>query len=207
MSISPKKNEYPAKLLILGDQGVGKTCIMIRFSDDLFPEHSTMTVGVDYKTKRVKVDDIEIKLTIWDTAGQEKYRSLAQNLYKGTMGIILVFDLTNKTTFDNLRNWIRQIRKNTDENVCKLIMGNKADSPNKQVTREMVMELVEEFDITYFEVSAMTGENVPNAFLNITKKILNEFYANIKSDQKSENKPFTLNPTRTDDHASGCCGS
>jgi Ras-related protein Rab-1A len=70
MSISPnKKNEYPAKLLILGDQGVGKTCIMVRFSDEMFPEHSTMTVGVDYKTKRIKIDDIEIKLTIWDTAG------------------------------------------------------------------------------------------------------------------------------------------
>eukprot|EP00331_Platyophrya_macrostoma_P022652 CAMPEP_0176455568 /NCGR_PEP_ID=MMETSP0127-20121128/30705_1 /TAXON_ID=938130 /ORGANISM="Platyophrya macrostoma, Strain WH" /LENGTH=174 /DNA_ID=CAMNT_0017845231 /DNA_START=157 /DNA_END=682 /DNA_ORIENTATION=- len=134
-----------------------------------------MTVGIDYKTKKIKVDGSEIKLQIWDTAGQEKYRSITQNFYKNAMGVIIVFDLTDEGTFDNVRNWIRQIKNHAGENVCRLLVGNKCDIEENKIPKEKIAEFVKEVDIEYFETSAKSNININEAFYSIAKDIKSKY--------------------------------
>lgn len=170
-----KGKEFVAKLLIIGDQRVGKSCILTRFTENFYTPHSIMTVGIDYKTKKIKVDGTEIKLQIWDTAGQEKYRSITQNFYKNAMGVVIVFDLTDEGTFDNVRNWIRQIKNHAGENVCKLLVGNKCDIEENRVSKEKIAEFVKETNIEYFETSAKNNININEAFYSIAKDVKSKF--------------------------------
>lgn len=182
MSIATKNGDPTAKILIIGDSGVGKSCMMIRFSDNIYPENASTTVGIDYKAKKIKIDDVELKLTLWDTAGQEKYRALATSFYKNAMGIMVVFDLTNKISFENVRNWMRQIKKNADENVCKILIGNKLDAQYERVVNlNEIEDLARELGVQYFEVSAKTGQNVTTAFMQLSRDIKNKYFANLKT--------------------------
>jgi len=177
---SPTK-EAVAKLLIIGDSRVGKSSILTRFTENFFSQHTIMTVGIDYKTKKIAVDGCEIKLQIWDTAGQERYRSITQNFYKNTMGVIVVFDLTDEASFENVRNWLRQIKTHAGENVCKILVGNKSDMPEaRAVTKDKIDEFTKEISIEYFEASAKNNENIAEAFTSISKMVKEKFFANLK---------------------------
>mmetsp|Transcript_47710 Transcript_47710/g.55176 ORF Transcript_47710/g.55176 Transcript_47710/m.55176 type:complete len:212 (-) Transcript_47710:180-815(-) len=208
-----KNKEFVAKLLIIGDQRVGKSCILTRFTENFYTPHSIMTVGIDYKTKKIKVDGSEIKLQIWDTAGQEKYRSITQNFYKNAMGVIIVFDLTDEGTFDNVRNWIRQIKNHAGENVCRLLVGNKCDIEENKIPKEKIAEFVKEVDIEYFETSAKSNININEAFYSIAKDIKSKYLKGadelppieengmrktLGRDDKKKNEP-------TKDKSKGCC--
>jgi len=200
------RGDPTAKILIIGDSGVGKSCMLMRFSDNIYPENISTTVGIDYKAKRVKIDDCELKLTLWDTAGQEKYRALATSFYKNAMGIMVVFDLTSKITFENVRNWMRQIKKNADENVCKLLVGNKLDDEaNRSVTPKEIEDLAKELGVQFIEVSAKTGENITRAFMQLSRDVKNKYFANLKpiSEQKHT---IALNSKNTDgNQGRKCC--
>jgi small GTP-binding protein len=174
--------EAVAKLLIIGDSRVGKSSILTRFTENFFSQHTIMTVGIDYKTKKITVDGCEIKLQIWDTAGQERYRSITQNFYKNTMGVIVVFDLTDEASFENVRNWLRQIKTHAGENVCKILVGNKCDMPEaRAVARERIDEFAKEIDIEYFEASAKNNENIAEAFTCISKTVKDKFFATLRT--------------------------
>jgi Ras-related protein Rab-8A len=115
------------KLLLIGDSGVGKSCLLLRFSDDTFTTSFITTIGIDFKIRIIELDNRLIKLQIWDTAGQERFRTITTAYYRGAMGILLVYDVTDESSFNNIRNWIRNIELHASDNVNKILVGNKAD--------------------------------------------------------------------------------
>ena len=109
------------------DVGVGKSCLLLRYSDDSFTSSFITTIGIDFKIKSILVDDSKVKLQIWDTAGQERFRTITTAYYRGAMGILLIYDVSDENSFVNVRNWMRQIDQNAAENVNRVLIGNKAD--------------------------------------------------------------------------------
>ena len=123
------KKEFLYKILLLGDSSVGKTCFLMRYTDNTFQEIHMSTIGLDYKLKNVQLDEGKIvKIQIWDTAGQDRFRSITKNYYKGAHGIILLYDVTNRKTFDNVRDWVEQIREEVSDKVSIILVGNKIDN-------------------------------------------------------------------------------
>ncbi|KAM4884157.1 ras-related protein Rab-8A isoform 2-T2 [Sylvia borin] len=132
-----KTYDYLFKLLLIGDSGVGKTCALFRFSEDAFNATFISTIGIDFKIRTIELDGKRIKLQIWDTAGQERFRTITTAYYRGAMGIMLVYDITNEKSFENIRNWVRNIEEHASPDVEKMILGNKCDANDKrQVSRE-----------------------------------------------------------------------
>merc|ERR1711977_436022 len=162
------------KLLLIGDSGVGKSCLLCRYSDDVFNSNFITTIGIDFKIRTIELDGAKIKLQIWDTAGQERFRTITQAYYRGAMGILLVYDVTDDKSFNNIRTWMRNIEQHANEQVVKILLGNKCDMPDKKmVTYEQGEQLAKEFDINFFETSAKTNENVEEAFTAIARAIKN----------------------------------
>ena len=125
------------KILLIGDAGVGKSSILLRFTDDAFEEHLASTIGVDFKVKTVQLGGKTVKLTIWDTAGQERFRTLTSSYYRGCHGIILVFDVNERSSFDNLKQWLDELELySTTAHSSKLLVGNKIDLEDRQVTEQ-----------------------------------------------------------------------
>ena len=183
------ETEYVFKVLLLGDSEVGKSCFLMRYSDNVFVENYITTIGLDYKLKTVRLDNGKtIKVQLWDTAGQDKYRTIAKNYYKGSHGILLLYDITKLSSFDNIREWIRDIKEEVDENAILFLIGNKIDLTDKRIiSKEKGTELAEEYKIPFFEASAKSGENVDEIFRALYKKI-SESYANIEKQKGSKIK-------------------
>ena len=159
------------KLIILGDSGVGKTCLLMRFTEDKFtPSHIT-TIGIDFKTKTLNLNGKSVKLQIWDTAGQEKFRTITQTYYKGAMGIILAFDCSDEKSFGNIKSWMKQIEAHASPGVFQILIGNKSDLLNRVISTESAHKLADEYKIKYFETSAKNGTNVTEAFESIASEI------------------------------------
>eukprot|EP01136_Pigoraptor_vietnamica_P000724 Opistho-1_new@26396 len=167
-----KAYDYLFKLLLIGDSGVGKTCVLFRFSDDAFNSTFISTIGIDFKIRTIDLDGKKIKLQIWDTAGQERFRTITTAYYRGAMGILLVYDITQDKTFDNIKNWIRNIEQHAAEDVEKMILGNKCDMEDKRmVTKDRGQKLADEYGIKFLETSAKANINVEEAFMTIARDI------------------------------------
>ena len=134
--------DYLFKMLIIGNSGVGKSCLLLRYAENSFNENFFNTIGVDFKLKTVKHENDVIKLQIWDTAGQERFRTLTASYYRGAQGIIIVYDVTDRETFDNVRTWINEIEKYSQAGVCKILVGNKCDMEDR---RQITFEEGQEF--------------------------------------------------------------
>jgi len=167
------KYDHLFKLLIIGESGVGKTCLLLRFTDDSFTANHLTTIGIDFKIKIINLDDKQIKLQIWDTAGQERFRTITKTYYKGAHGIILTYDVTDENSFKNIRNWVKQIEQNAQSNVCKVLIGNKCDREDRKISYEEGAKLASEFKMQFFETSAKSNYNVNETFTYLTKEILN----------------------------------
>ena len=178
------KYDYLFKLLIIGESGVGKTCLLLRFTDDSFTANHLTTIGIDFKIKIINLENKLIKLQIWDTAGQERFRTITKTYYKGAHGIILTYDVTDANSFKNIRNWIKQIEANAQTNVCKVLVGNKCDKPDRTVTEEEGKKLAEDFGMILFETSAKTNKNVSEVFNYLTTEILKSNAGKTTSDNK-----------------------
>mmetsp|Transcript_9520 Transcript_9520/g.10680 ORF Transcript_9520/g.10680 Transcript_9520/m.10680 type:complete len:135 (-) Transcript_9520:279-683(-) len=123
--------EYLFKLRLIGNSGVGKSCILMRYADDMFTENFFNTIGVDFKIKTISLNDQVIKMQIWDTAGQDRFRTLTSSYYRGAHGIMIVYDVTSRESFDQVRQWMQEIEKFASKNVNKLLVGNKCDLDEK----------------------------------------------------------------------------
>ena len=172
------------KILLLGDSEVGKSCFLMRYSDNVFVENYITTIGLDYKLKYVQLDSGEtIKVQLWDTAGQDRYRTIAKNYYKGSHGILLLYDVTKLSSFENIREWIKDIKEEVYEKAIIFLIGNKIDkTTERKITTEQGTKLAEEYNLPFFEASAKSGENVDEIFKFLYKKI-SEVYIEIQKEK------------------------
>merc|ERR1712100_380072 len=143
------------KLLLIGDSGVGKSCLLLRFADDTFTENFISSIGVDFKVNSVFVGGTEVKLQMWDTAGQERFRTITSSYYRGAHGICVVYDVTDMESFNNVKQWLHEIDRYATEGVNKLLVGNKSDLVSKkQVDSAQAKELADSLQIPFLETSA-----------------------------------------------------
>lgn len=168
--------DYLFKLLLIGDSGVGKSCLLLRFADDTYTESYISTIGVDFKIRTIDLDEKTIKLQIWDTAGQERFRTITSSYYRGAHGIIVVYDITDLESFNNVKQWLHEIDRYASENVNKLLVGNKADLDTKRaVSFEQAKEFADSLGIEFIETSAKNSENVEKAFMMMASQIKKKY--------------------------------
>lgn len=165
--------DYIYKVLLLGDSAVGKTCFLLRYSDDSFTENHISTIGLDYRLKMITLENEKIvKMQIWDTAGQDRFRAITKNYYKGAHGIVLIYDVTNLQSFNNIKNWLSQIKENTTEKVKIVLVGNKIDEEHlRKVSHEEGKKLSEEYNLEFFETSAKNNIRIEDTFNHLTREI------------------------------------
>ena len=162
-------------ILLVGDANVGKTSILLKYTENFFPNQYQATIGVEYKMKIIKLNNMNIKLQIWDTAGQERYKSIAKNFFHSANGVFLVFDITDKKSFENLNKWIEDVKENSPKDCKYIIIGNKSDlSDQRTVSTFEIDNFVKEKKSSYFEVSAKNDEGLNEAFINLSKEIIKD---------------------------------
>nr|XP_012599333.1 ras-related protein Rab-26 isoform X3 [Microcebus murinus] len=161
------------KVMLVGDSGVGKTCLLVRFKDGAFLAGTFIsTVGIDFRNKVLDVDGVKVKLQIWDTAGQERFRSVTHAYYRDAHALLLLYDVTSKASFDNIQAWLTEIQEYAQHNVVLMLLGNKVDSAHEhKVKREDGEKLAKEYGLPFMETSAKTGLNVDLAFTGIAKEL------------------------------------
>ena len=175
------------KILLVGDSGVGKTNIMLRYLNKEFNINTKATVGVEFGSKNIIIDKKVIKGQIWDTAGQERYRAITTSYYKGAHGAFVVYDITLKESFEAVDRWINDLRNNTDERLEIILIGNKSDLEEKrQVTKEEGEEKAKEKEVAFMETSALNCNNIEKAF----NEILNKVYLAYKPQEKKSEGGF-----------------
>ena len=159
----------------MGDSGVGKSCIILRYIENNFSTNLMNSIGVDFKLKNIELDNKKIKLQIWDTAGQERFRTITTSYYKGAHAILIVFDITDRESFEHVRNWMADIDKFAKEGVLRILVGNKCDLENsRQVRKEEGNEIANKYGIKYIETSAKETTNIEDLFISTAKNLLSK---------------------------------
>jgi len=160
------------KVLLIGESGVGKSSILLRFADDHFRDQQGITIGVDFKIRTIVIDGKRIKLQIWDTAGQERFRAVARAYFRGTHGVIMVYDLTNRRSFEELNQWSDQLASYAPSNCLRLIVGNKLDrAEEREVPTDEAAAYAQERGVLLLETSAKDNTNIGQAFETIAREI------------------------------------
>ncbi len=186
------------ELLIIGDQNVGKSNFIFRFTENKFSESHQATIGIDVKVKNITIDNKVYKIQIFDTSGQETYKSISRNYYLRAQGILLMFDLTNKYTFQNLEKWIKEIY-NVRDKIPLIIIGNKSDLENKiEVKDDEVIQFGNKINASYYKTSAKNGKNIDNSVINFVKQI-------IDLDITNKDKTYILDGSSIIKEEKKCC--
>jgi len=197
--------DFLMKLILVGDSGVGKTNILSKYLKNNFDPDSKATVGVEFGTKNIEIDNKKIKVQIWDTAGQERYKSITSTYYKGAKGAFIVYDITRKSTFDNIDKWIGDLKNNGDENMIVYLVGNKSDlNDMREVRKDEAMTKSEKYNIAFSETSALYGDNIHKIFQDLMEKVYINFYRNANTNKDKEiNKGVDLNEESKENNNSG----
>jgi len=162
------------KLVMVGEVGVGKSSLVLRYTDDTFLDDEVGTIGADFKVKFIKVDKKNVKMQIWDTAGQEKFRTMTSSYFAGANAVIIVFDLSNKSSFDSVEKWMKEAKRfNSGNQISFLLVGNKSDLSAVGGVQDAARKFASQNDAIYCETSAKTGEKVSDAFFQIGTKLKN----------------------------------
>ena len=196
--------DYLFKIILVGDSGVGKSCILLRYADDNFVDSYISTIGVDFKIRTFEIENKIVKLQIWDTGGQERFRSITSQFYRGGHGIIIVYDVTDIMSFQNVQHWLKEVERYTVNDPVKLLIGNKIDLVDQRnVSYESCKELADSANMDCIETSARDASNVHEAFTLITKTMIDK--------SVFAKKPDSLNKVKTKGKTSKiknkCCPS
>ncbi|EPS38447.1 hypothetical protein H072_7808 [Dactylellina haptotyla CBS 200.50] len=195
--------DFLIKLLLIGDSGVGKSCCLLRFSEDSFTPSFITTIGIDFKIRTIDLDGKRIKLQIWDTAGQERFRTITTAYYRGAMGILLVYDVTDERSFNNIQTWFQNVEQHATEGVNKILIGNKCDWEEKRVvSTERGQALANELGIPFMEVSAKANINVEEAFLLLARDIKKRIMDSNSGDKEQRG---TVNVNEVNNAGAGKC--
>lgn len=174
------------KLLLVGDSGVGKSCILLRFVEDKFNPSFITTIGIDFKIRTIESKGKKIKLQVWDTAGQERFRTITTAYYRGAMGIVLIYDVTDARSFENVENWYETVSQHANEDAQIFLVGNKCDdSEGRQVSQETGQELASKLNIPFLEASAKSNINVDAIFYELAG-IIQDKHVETEGEKKSE---------------------
>lgn len=193
------KYDYLFKLVVIGDTNIGKSCLLSRFIDNYYSTSFISTIGVDFKVKTIKIDNKLIKIQIWDTAGQCRFRTITNSYYRGSHGIFIVYDISNRQSFNNIEIWIRDVNKFVSDNTIKMLIGTKSDLNNqRKVSKEEAQLLADKLNMNYIETSAKDNININDPFINISKELLKNYNQKIESNKEinifiSENLQNTKN--------------
>ena len=188
------------KVLLLGDTTVGKTCFLTKYTDKTFQDAHISTIGLDYRLKSMNLKSGKnLKLQIWDTAGQDRFRAITKNYYKGANGIILIYDVTSLQTYENIKTWVNQIKEEAPQNVVIFIAGNKIDmEEERKVTTEEGKRLAEEFGYPFYETSAKDDININEIFDDLVEKV-DSIYSKLEG-SGGTNKQLSKGKNKN-----GCC--
>jgi len=209
---------YLFKYIIVGDAGCGKSCLLLQFTDARFRAEHDMTIGVEFGHRVVDIEGQRIKLQIWDTAGQEAFRSITRAYYRGATGALLVYDITRRITFDHLANWLTDARQNAQPNMVIILIGNKSDLEHREVSFDEGAWFAGQNGLFFLEASAKTGHNVEAAFLDTTRQIfenLQEGMYDLNSDthgitvgmpQRPQATPMQQTSNNMQSIQYACCG-
>ncbi|CDS09371.1 GTP-binding protein ypt1 [Lichtheimia hyalospora FSU 10163] len=198
--------DYLFKLLLIGDSGVGKSCLLLRFADDTYTESYISTIGVDFKIRTIELEGKTVKLQIWDTAGQERFRTITSSYYRGAHGIIVVYDVTDQDSFNNVKQWMQEIERYAAEGVSKLLVGNKSDMVDKKVVEtDQAKELADSLSIPFLETSAKDSSNVEQAFLTMAKQIKDKVGSTMQQQQPKSTVTVGQGAAVQPKQGGGCC--
>jgi Ras-related protein Rab-8A len=200
-SVKIRSDIRPLKVLICGNSGTGKSCLLVRFVDDKFSTSYISTIGLDFKVKELEIDGYRVRMSIWDAAGQERFRSIVASYYRGAQALMLVFDVTDEDSFLSVRNWIRQIEAHVDRELPRVLVGNKTDlDAERVVSAERGLQLAREFGIDYLETSAKNGQGVHDAFFALARKgLIISASSATQIDSSRRNPTPLIKPTRSHD--------
>uniref|UniRef100_A0A7S1F228 Uncharacterized protein n=1 Tax=Noctiluca scintillans TaxID=2966 RepID=A0A7S1F228_NOCSC len=199
--------DYLFKIVLIGDSGVGKSNLLSRFTRDEFNLESKTTIGVEFATKSVTTNGKVIKAQIWDTAGEERYRAITGAYYRGSVGALLVYDFSNRATFDSLERWLQELRDHADPNIVIMLVGNKSDlKQHRATTQEETLAFAEKHGLACIETSALESTNVEAAFM----RLLGEIYGLMSHPATitSQQPPLQIRPnrrSRDDERRKECC--
>jgi len=201
-------NLISLKILLIGDSHVGKTSLLLKYVDDFFPEEHIATIGIEYKDKIINKDGYNIRLQIWDTAGQERFNSITKNIYRNANGVLFVYDVTNRKSYNSMKNWIKDTEK-IDRDIKGIILANKIDLEEREVNTDELEELGNRMNMKFLETSAKDNINVKDAFILLVeellkgkneKEILQMYSRNKRSDLSISTKKTTNVKNKK-----GCC--
>lgn len=164
--------KYLFKFIVVGDSGVGKSCLLLKFSDNRFRPDHDLTIGVEFGSKEIEIADETVHLQIWDTAGQESFRSITRAYYKGATAALLVYDITRRSSFQSLVDWISEINDNSNLSIVTVLIGNKSDLGNRVISTEEGKEFAEKHGLIFLETSAKTGQNVEQSFESAAAEVM-----------------------------------
>jgi Ras-related protein Rab-2A len=206
---------YLFKYIIIGDTAVGKSCLLLQFTDKRFRPDHDLTIGVEFGARFIQIEDKTVKLQIWDTAGQESFRSITRSYYRGATGALLVYDISRRDTFNHLSRWLDEARLNANPHMVIMLIGNKMDLDKREVSFDEGNRFAQENGLVFMETSAKTSQNVEEAFLNTTRKIYENIQAGVY-DLTNESHGIKVGISRPGDNSvslggsadsgNGCCG-
>ncbi|KAL2135858.1 hypothetical protein VTI74DRAFT_6621 [Chaetomium olivicolor] len=207
--------DFLFKVVLIGDSGVGKSNLLSRFTRNEFNLDSKSTIGVEFATRSIQIDNKTIKAQIWDTAGQERYRAITSAYYRGAVGALLVYDISKSLSFENVTRWLKELRDHADSNIVIMLVGNKTDQRHlRAVPTEDGKNFASENGLSFIETSALEATNVDLAFQNIltsiyqivSSKSLAEEGADVgKKFDPREGNNISLSQEGTKEETKGCC--
>ena len=204
--MSEEDYDFIFKVLLLGNSDVGKSSIILRYVDQTWSDTFVPTIGVDFKVKTLEVDNKKIKMQIWDTAGQERFRTVISSYFRGSHGLFLIYDITNRDSFKNLENWLSEIEENANKNVLKFLIGNKCDLENdREIETKEGQDFANRNVMQFMETSAKEDKNINEAFEALAKLMMEFSNEKNSSLNKADTKVLKKSSGKDLKTKSGCC--